>query len=71
MSVHRHKAATETTHGWSRCCASPSQGCSGASHGGVTFVELCACGALRRTESNGCHTLQGRWEEPLTEEAAQ
>lgn len=70
MSNHCHRPELSLTHtvGWTACVAKPSRYCSGASHGGVTFVETCSCGATRRTESNGRHVERGAWEEaaPVT-----
>ena len=64
MKQHKHKAipSQERTVGWTHCVAGGS--CSGASHGGVTFVDYCACGAERKTECNGRHSARGAWIEP-------
>lgn len=61
--AHRHHAASERTVGWSHCIAPPSACCSGAAHGGVVDIETCECGATRRTESNGRHSVRGKWVE--------
>lgn len=66
MSTHRHRArqSEHRVYGWSRCVAETS--CSGAAHGGVTYVDRCACGATRLTESNGRHEMRGPWHEALS-----
>lgn len=50
--AHRHKAieSQSRTIGWSWCIASPHQHCDGSAHGGVVYVDYCACGAQRETE---------------------
>lgn len=61
---HRHRAVRHRTVGWSGCVGRighRSMNCSGASHGGVVHVDACACGAERRTESNGRHETVGPW----------
>lgn len=58
--AHSHKAQTERTVAWTHC-VSADRGCSGRSHGGVTFVESCRCGAERKIESNGGSVGRGRW----------
>lgn len=61
-STHRHKAKTRTTRGY-------FGGAYGAKHqepraaGGVCFVETCACGARRETNSNGRFEERGTWRE--------
>jgi hypothetical protein len=61
MTRHTHRASkTESeTYGWSHCVVHGS--CNGGSHGGVTFVDHCTCGAKRYTESNGRHIGRGPW----------
>ena len=56
---HKHKEASSRTVGWTYC-VNP-RNCDGVSHGGVTHVEQCACGATRRVESNGNRTVAGPW----------
>ena len=63
---HRAVAGEDRTVGWTHCVA--AGGCSGAAHGGVTFVSVCSCGARRLTESNGKHTRCSGWIEPTAEE---
>lgn len=58
---HKHEATQTNTYAWSTCVAVPSQHCDGTAHGGVTHVEECACGAVRKIESNGKHVLTGYW----------
>lgn len=59
--AHKHEVRESRTHAWSACIAKPHQHCDGSAHGGVTFVEKCECGAVRKIESNGKHTLAGIW----------
>ena len=56
---HRHKVKTHRTVGWSGCVGPRT--CDGLAHGGVTHVDECACGATRRTESNGSHRASAGW----------
>jgi hypothetical protein len=69
--AHKHKQrkdAEKRYFGWSRCVGNGTD-CGGA-HGGVTIVEECACGAIRRTESNGRHESTLGWWTPEGEENA-
>jgi hypothetical protein len=64
---HTHRAVPKLcrTFGWSACVGRKDGGyCNGASHGGVTHLDVCRCGAKRRTESNGNRRTIGPWEEP-------
>lgn len=61
--MHKHKAKTEEI----RCFAVPAKGAKSenpSAHGGACFVEVCACGAVRETNSNGRHTERGTWQAP-------
>ncbi len=58
--VHRADPARQRTVGWTHCVA--ARNCSGASHGCVTHVDECRCGAIRRTEVNQQHVERGTWE---------
>lgn len=69
MSKHNHRSAETRTVGWTHCVVGGS--CSGASHGGVTFVDTCRCGAKRYTESNGSHRGRSEWAVPETEQSAE
>ena len=60
MKKHQHRAKTHETYGWSHCVGDGSR--CGAAHGAVTHVDTCACGSIRRTESNGMHVARGAWE---------
>jgi hypothetical protein len=65
MSKCRHpkKSVTTKTFGWTQCCG--DKHCSGAAHGGVTHVETCsACGAIRKTETNGRYESSRGWQAP-------
>ena len=57
--AHTHKEISSTTRGWTHCVN--GDGCSGAAHGGVTYREVCSCGAERLVESNGRHRNEGPW----------
>lgn len=55
---HRHKAIRTTT----TCFTGPvSRKENPAAHGGVCYVDYCACGAERRTNVNQCFTETGAW----------
>jgi hypothetical protein len=60
---HRHRVKTCATVGWNHCVAATrgEKACDGMAHGGVVFIEHCACGAERQTESNGRHENKGAW----------
>lgn len=61
--AHRHRNYGERRIvGWSHCVAATA--CSGAAHGGITYIEHCRCGAERRIESNGRHEAKGSWLDP-------
>jgi hypothetical protein len=63
MTHHTHRAVPtlSKTVCWTHCVR--HKGCSGAAHGGVTFIDTCRCGARRYTESNGGYTRRGPWVE--------
>jgi hypothetical protein len=59
---HKHKAVktSQTLRSWNGC-VSPDT-CKGArAHGNVIYVDLCRCGATRRTEVNQTHETRGAW----------
>jgi hypothetical protein len=51
--AHQHKAIedTRTTAGYVTCVAGTR--CNPRSHGGVTHMDRCACGAMRKINSTG------------------
>lgn len=61
MNAHKHKADPKRHQitGWSYCVAAGP--CNGAAHGSITYIDRCACGAKRLTESNGLHKKRGPW----------
>ena len=67
MKIHTHKAiaAKSTERGWTVCvtpqeCAThPHQQ---EAHGNIIQQDVCACGAVRRTEINGRRHNYGPWE---------
>lgn len=61
MANHRHREKTSSMTGWQHCVARGS--CSGAAHGAVTLISRCACGAVRKVESNGRHQESSGWYE--------
>jgi hypothetical protein len=62
MHKHKAKAKETTTTGWTHCVAAGD--CDGSAHGGVTYREVCACGAVRYIESNGAHRETSAWDDP-------
>jgi len=59
-ATHRHKPIKSETYGFTRCV---SRNCNSDSHGGITIVETCECGAKRRTNSTGRgREERSRWE---------
>ncbi len=61
--THRHQAVTEQTVGYRHCVASVR--CNPVAHGGVMFVEHCACGARRETNSNAGKLERSGWVRPI------
>jgi hypothetical protein len=37
-------------------------------HGGIVEIDVCSCGAERRTNVNGLHRERGSWWRPETDE---
>lgn len=64
MSTHRHRCATSIIVGYTGTVPRPVCGENRAAHGAVCVVETCACGAVRRTNSNGRHDERGAWIAP-------
>lgn len=64
MATHKHRADPKQhrTVGWTHCVAPYS--CDGAPHGAVTHRDVCRCGAVRLTESNGRHQASSGWRIP-------
>lgn len=62
--THKHRKKTSGIQGFS-ACVNPYN-CNPMSHGGVTIVEWCACGAMRKINSTGGikKTETGNWEVP-------
>lgn len=58
MTTHRHRAYDFDVYPWR--CATPLA-CTPAAHGNVTLVDLCRCGATRKTTVNGKHEERGEW----------
>ncbi len=61
-ATHRHQAVTEQTVGYRHCVAGTR--CHPVAHGGVMFVERCACGAVRETNSNAGQLERSGWVRP-------
>ncbi len=63
MSAHKHRkmsaAAREVP--FSGPVAQPE---NPRAHGGITRIDLCSCGATRKTNISAGHSEVGRWEEP-------
>lgn len=51
MTEHRHRMKTRTIGSFAQCCAGAD--CKPAAHGGVSYQEICACGAVKRINSTG------------------
>lgn len=64
---HRHRAVfgAGKQYPWT-ACVWPGR-CMGRSHGGVVFIDVCKCGALRGTESKGKFRNRGQWYVPPQE----
>lgn len=60
--AHQHKAVTSSTHGYT--APIPGARYEPRAHGAVTIRETCACGAFRRTNSNGRFDERGPWTMP-------
>jgi hypothetical protein len=63
--MHKHRAITKnrTTEDYQGPVAHPSKP---EAHGGKRQVDVCSCGATRRTNVNGKAREQGPWIEPKT-----
>ena len=58
---HRHRPAKMRDSPFLGCVAPVGQ-CSPASHGGITRVQTCTCGATRRVNSDGRYAEErGPW----------
>jgi hypothetical protein len=62
LPAHRHRPlpSKQRTVGYVHC-QSPGR-CNPRSHGGVTFIDVCRCGAQRRTNGNAGGREIGPWE---------
>lgn len=64
--AHQHTAQRSTEE---RCYAGSVAGPCGdenqAAHGGITYREVCACGADRGVNVNGRHVETGPWSAPV------
>jgi hypothetical protein len=59
--AHRHRPAKMSDSPFFGCVAQPGQ-CSPASHGRITRVQTCTCGATRRVNSDGLYAEErGAW----------
>ncbi len=57
---HVHRAENSRTVCWDSCVA-PQTCASERAHGNTTTAERCACGAIRKTESNGGISVSDGW----------
>lgn len=58
--MHRHRPKVSED----RCYAGPvARPENRAAHGNIVRVDVCACGAVRRTNINGRHVERGPWTE--------
>jgi hypothetical protein len=61
--THRHRPAKMSDRPFLGCVALAGQ-CSPASHGKITRVQMCACGATRPVNSDGLYAEErGPWAE--------
>jgi hypothetical protein len=59
--AHRHRPAKMSNSPFLGCVALAGQ-CSPASHGSITRVQTCTCGATRRVNSDGLYSEErGAW----------
>lgn len=64
MTTHRHHAVES----YDRCFTGPvTRKENRAAHGNICTTDVCACGAERKTNLNGCHTECSGWYVPETE----
>lgn len=59
--THRHRAEKTTNRPYTGPVSTRE---NRAAHGGVCVVDVCKCGAERRTNSNGGHLERGPWVQP-------
>lgn len=55
---HRHKMKTRAVQPF---CGAVTDLQNAAAHGNVCEVDVCGCGAVRRTNRNGVHVERGLW----------
>ena len=63
---HPKPKVTSTDYGWTMCVA-PWRFGSEAAHGNIETVDICECGAVRRSESNGRKFTTTGWLREETE----
>jgi len=62
---HKHTSVARHYERWikcvtpNRCAHDPGRQCA---HGAVVRVDICLCGAIRKTEINGRKRNRGTWE---------
>jgi len=66
MKRHIHKAIKSKSkdRGWNHCVSGAACAANPArqnAHGNITTVDVCSCGAVRESESNGGRTNYGPW----------
>lgn len=60
---HRHRPAREEGDwGFLSCVAPYPNACNPGAHGGVVWLQICQCGAVRRAAGNGGAREYGPWE---------
>ena len=62
MKTHKHRTAKRSNPYGYNCCVAGID-CVPGSHGGVTYLETCSCGAARRVNSNGRYVEREPWPE--------
>lgn len=61
--THEKHRVVKTKERCFQGCASSNR-CRPESHGGVTFVDVCSCGAQRETNYNAGYSERGQWYMP-------
>ena len=61
MEKHKHKVEKESTQPFFGCVSVSK--CDPRSHGGITEVQSCACGATRKINRNQFFKETGKWVE--------
>lgn len=60
--AHKHKASTSRTTAFLGPVG-PAEDQDPCAHGGISYLQRCACGATRRVNVNGSHIEMGEWVE--------